>query len=122
MKPHPSGVGAFASGELKKSYMTHGLNKGSRLSGGTHRSHSANKENPYHVLGNISPKDVGKTTIHYKVSVPDELGEKTIVKKAMSRGGYITKQDAFSAIPFVFKVVYTDMMGNTMTIENSNIR
>lgn len=117
-KPHPSGIDAFSSGELRKSFSSHSLNKITRTTGGGSGFRSearkpVSESGKYKIVGAIPPSKVVKTTIHYNTK-----GE----KKAMSKVGYMPKQAAFIAMPFVFKVVYSDRMGETMTVFNTNIR
>lgn len=122
MKPHPTGSDAFGSGELRKSFMTHGLNKGSRVSGGSYRPRTISYEEKYKIVGGIPPSKVAKTIIHYVATISEEGKPKVNKNKSMSKGGYVPKQQAFTMIPFVFKVVYEDIYGKTMTITNTNIR
>jgi|WetSurMetagenome_2_1015567.scaffolds.fasta_scaffold55296_6 hypothetical protein len=117
-KPHPSGVDVFSSGEIRKSFSAHSLNKVTRTSGGGSGFRSearkpVSESGKFRSVGDIQPSKVTKTTIHY-----NSKGE----KKAMSKQGYIVKAQAFIAVPFVFKVVYEDRVGNTMTVFNTNIR
>lgn len=127
MKPHAAGIDAFSSGELRKSFSSGSLNRTRELSGGGsgYRSEARKPtvgELKYKVVGDIPPSKVAKTIIHYVATISEEGQPKVKKSKSMSKGGYVPKQQAFTMIPFVFKVVYEDIYGKTMTITNTNIR
>lgn len=117
LKPHAAGITAFGSGELNKSFSSHSLNRVTRTTGGgsgyRSEARSISESGKYRIVGDIPPTKVVKTTIHYM-----SKGE----RKAISRLGYIARQQAFTTVPFVYQVVYTDRLGNTMTVSNTNIR
>jgi hypothetical protein len=119
LKPYISTEGAFASGDLRKSKSAGGLNRSRTLSGGGSGFKSESRKavteaNKYRTIGReIQPSKVVKTVIHYR-----SKGE----LKSMSQIGYIVKNQAFSVVPFVYKVEYQDKFGNKMFVENTNIR
>lgn len=118
LKPYVEQAGVFASGDLRKSFFSGGLNKSRTLSGGGsgYRSEARSpitEVGKYSVRGAVLPSKVVKTVIHYKSKG---------VEKAISQMGYIAQKQAFSVLGFVYKVEYLDVLGNRMIISNTNIR
>lgn len=113
IRPHATDFSAFGGGELRKSFMTHGINKGTRTYGGSSGYTSeardlSNKTTNLKVVGKVDPARVVKTIIH-------RCG------KILTRAGYVPMNDAFS-LSFVSRLEYVGIDGKTMSILNTNIR
>lgn len=111
-KPHPAGQGGFPLGHLRKSYMSHGLNKTTRTYGGqsgydsTARKVTANGR--FKTVGKMSANAVVKTIIHTN-------------GKRISKNEFIPRGKAFS-FPFTSKVEYLNKWGDKMTVMDMNMR
>ena len=126
LKPYVDHPGVFASGDLKKSFFSGGLNKSKTLTGGGsgYRSEArktVTDKSKYRVVGYMLPDKVIKTIVRYtKVSKSGETTTKE--PKSIAKSGFIILEEALKMIPFTYEVEYVDIRGKKMTVTNTNIR
>lgn len=100
--------GGWPGSDIRKSYSSHGLNKGHKTYGGGSGYNVKGTEKPYRVFGHIVPKNILYTIIVYQ-------------GKRLNKVGFFSYKEALK-LGYVRRVEYYSASGLVGKVENLKIR